>query len=73
MKVTRYGEIKPWEKMRVTRQKYAEMRPWEGTGLTREEFERVVVELPEELFDAIYEDVEAELLVQKLFKIDRVD
>ena len=40
-----YGEVKPWEKMCVTRADYMRMRPWQGTGLTRERFERVFVDL----------------------------
>lgn len=72
-KIGRYGDVKPWEKMRVTRKKYMQMRPWEGTGLTRERFEQVVVDLPDEVFSIIHEDVQAELLTQALFKLDRVD
>ena len=49
------------------------MRPWEGTGLTREKFEQVVVDLPDDVFSIIHEDVQAELLTQALFKLDRVD
>jgi hypothetical protein len=73
LKIGRYGEMKPWEKMRVTRKAYMRMRPWQGTGLTREKFEQVVADLPDEVFSIIHEDVQAELLTQIIFKLDSDD
>lgn len=72
-KTCRYGEVKPWDKMRISRKKYMRMRPWKGTGLTRERFEQVVVDLPDEIFSIIHEDIQAELLTQAIFKLDSVD
>lgn len=72
-KLGRYGEVKPWEKMRVSRNDYMRMRPWKDCGMARERFEQVVVGLPDEVFGIIHEDVQAELLTQALFKLDRID
>lgn len=70
---SRYGEVKPWERMRITRKQYAKMRPWKNSGMSREKFESMLVELPDEVFDVIYEDVRADILTEAIFNLSLKD
>lgn len=62
-----FSEDKPWSKLRMSRKAYEAHRLWKKMKLDRKKFEAIVFLLPEDLIDEVYEDANAERLVEAIF------
>lgn len=58
---------KPWAKLRMNRRQYAASRMWKKCGIERADFERRLECIPDELITRMYEEADAELLVEAMF------
>ena len=58
---------KPWARLRMTRKQYEAKRPWAKSGLSRKQWEAGLDYFPDEAIDAIYREVEADILVEAIF------
>jgi len=61
------ADEKPWAWLRMTRRQYDTLRLWKRLNMSREEFSRFVLCLPAELVEKIWEDAQAERLVEAIF------
>ena len=59
---------KPWAWLRLSRAQYERIRPWKKSGLNREEYERIILCLPQDAIESLYEDARAEMLIKAIFK-----
>lgn len=66
--MTDQKDNKPWAWLHMTRRQYDTARLWKKSGMTRDEFGKKVLLLPQEVIELIKENVEAEILVDKIFK-----
>lgn len=62
------NDNKPWAWLHMTRREYDTARMWKKIGISREEFGKKVLSLPQEVIELIKENVQAEILVDKIFK-----
>jgi len=60
---------KPWAHLRMSRKKYESLRLWKDTGLSREQFEALVLTLPQDFVEKIYEEARADMLVEAIFNL----
>lgn len=66
------SEEKPWAWLRMSRKQYDRLRLWKRVNMSREEFGRFVLCLPESLIEQVWEDAQAERLVEAIFgKIEK--
>lgn len=59
---------KPWAVLRISRRDYATARPWKKAGMSRHDFEKLVLDLPDELFSHLRDVTDAERLADAIFK-----
>lgn len=64
----RIHKDKPWAKLRMTRRKYEACRPWKYVGMSREAFEVLLPQIPDERIEEMYLDIDAERLIENVFK-----
>ena len=63
-----FAQVKPWAKLRLSRQEYQKARLWKKAGLTRQDYEKIIDALPTEILDGLKLEAEAERLVNAIFK-----
>lgn len=68
MTLQRLKQEKPWAKLRMTRRQYEKLRPWAGTKLSRERWEELLSFFPDETIKAISDEVDADRLVNAIFR-----
>lgn len=59
---------KPWAWLHMSRRQYDKARMWKKAGMSREDFGRKILLLPQEVIELVRENVEAEILVDAIFK-----
>ena len=67
-KHTQTHKNKPWAILRASRCQYEAARPWKKAGMDRKAFEKLIQELPGELFDHLRDMADAERLADAIFK-----
>lgn len=58
---------KPWAKLRMSRQQYSASRIWKKCGMERDVFEKKLQLIPDELIGRMYEEANAERLIEAMF------
>lgn len=59
---------KPWACLRMTRKQYEQQRIWKKLNMSRAEFNNLVLKLPPDVVDRMYEEARADILVESIFK-----
>lgn len=59
---------KPWAYLRMTRKQYEQQRIWKKLNMPRAKFDALVLELPPEAVDLLFEEARAGMLVDAIFK-----
>lgn len=59
---------KPWACLRMTRKQYEQQRIWKKLNMSRAEFDALVLKLPSDVVDEMYEEARADMLVAAIFK-----
>jgi hypothetical protein len=60
-------QIKPWQRMRITRREYFAARPWKKAKMSRTKYERIIMAVPQEYLDEVRITAEAEAFVDSVF------
>ena len=61
---------KPWAVLRVSRKQYAAARPWKKAGMSKQAFEKLILDLPDELFTVLRDVADGERLAEAIFGPD---
>ena len=64
----KFAAQKPWAWLRISRAKYDRLKPWKNSGFSKEEYERILLSLPQDLVETLYEEARANILIDALFK-----
>lgn len=64
---------KPWAWLRMSRKKYDTLKPWKNAGMSKEEFERILLRIPSERIEEMYDEIHADKLVAAAFKLNPGD
>lgn len=62
---------KPWSWLRMTRKKYDTLKPWKQCHMSREQFGKLVLCLPSEIIDKMYEEARADILLEAIFDMNK--
>lgn len=62
-----FTDVKPWQKLGVSRKQYTAAKPWKKAGIKREIFEEMIVAIPDHLLQEMKREREAQELVDILF------
>lgn len=63
-----FSADKPWACLRMTRKQYEQQRIWKKLNMPRAEFDALVLKLPSEVVEGMYDEVRADMLVEAIFK-----
>lgn len=63
----RYADLKPWDKLGISRRQYQASGPWKKAGIKRAVYEDILLSLPDEVLQGLKEEAEAERLVEMIF------
>lgn len=63
-----FSADKPWACLRMTRKQYEQQRIWKKLNMPRAEFDALVLKLPSEVVEGMYDEARADMLVESIFK-----
>lgn len=65
--------VKPWHRLRTTKEHYLKCRPWKKARMDRERYEQMILTIDQEIIDDIRIELETELLLEKAFGKEAVE
>ncbi len=69
----KFTSERPWAWLRMSRKQYEKLRPWKKCNLSRAAFERIALNIPQDLIEEMRDHATAEMLVEAIFKQSEAD
>ena len=68
--MTSSSHLKPWSRLGISKEKYKKAQPWKAAKMSRERFEKIILNVPQNLIEEFRREAESTLLIEQIFGKD---
>jgi len=61
------SHLKPWTRLGITKENYKKARPWKKAKMSRERYEKIIINVPQDLIDDFRREAEVTTMMEKVF------
>ena len=61
------SNLKPWTRLGIIKGQYKKVRPWKAAKMSRERYEKIILNVPQELIEEYQREAEADMLLEAVF------
>ena len=61
------SHLKPWTRLGITKKQYKKSRPWKSAKISRERYEKIILNVPQELIEEHRRKAEANAMMEAVF------
>ncbi|MCK5611922.1 hypothetical protein KAR91_59180 [Candidatus Pacearchaeota archaeon] len=61
------SHLKPWTRLGITKKQYKAARPWKATKMSRERYEKIILNISQEIIEEHRREAEANALMEAVF------
>ena len=61
------SHLKPWTRLGISKELYKSARPWKKAKMSRERYEKIILNVPQELIEDFRREAEATAMMEAVF------